>query len=96
MILIEIILVTSTAPPSKNGGAFGGVTHDAVPAADAAAFAMIGLMFFLFTCFGFWAWRLRKLSLAMKPEYCSESLPSVNDRQNDAPPWERPDDWWKN
>ena len=82
--------------PLKNGGFYGGAMNDAVPAADAAAFAMIGLMFFLFSCLGFWAWRLRKLSLATQQELCSTPLPSVSDRPIDTAPWERPTDWWKN
>lgn len=89
----EISAGTIVQTPSQNGEVWGGASHDSVPAADAAALAMIGLMFFLFTCIGFWARGLYKRTRYAKPDPIVELKSWDNSPSNKSAPWERPTDW---
>ena len=83
--------------PSETEGALsaGGI-HDHVRAMDAAAWVMIGLLFFLMLCLAYAAWRLYRRSSAKSP---LDGLESSDEGSQEGSPrkpdWEKDSDWWK-
>jgi len=84
-----------------------GIRSEASPAADAAAWSLVGLLVFCLTCFALSAIIMRKRAEEVEanpPEEDNstyalpDNAPSAQKRPErlpESPSWERDGDWWK-
>lgn len=83
--------------PTRTGLAMVGKdfgTSTDSPAADAAAWSLVGLLFFCIACFIFAGLFLKKQR--PKPGPPRKTLSTTDkDSREDTAPWQKPDDWWK-
>ena len=99
MFLHEAILTATEAPQSTESVpvdlSSAGVAHDHVPAMDAAALTMIGLLFFMLACVGYAAWRLHRRSKRPSPLDGLEEDDPAEQGKPKSSEWERDPDWWR-
>ena len=98
----------SSAFPARPGGGALELSHDWVAASDWFVIFTLGTLLFLVSAFALWAWLIWRRGTRPRPHVRLLMEMAAEDsrarRETHAPvreteqaePWERPADWWKN